>query len=76
MGLGPGRFDALCTYVREKAEAQGAAVIVWGAPGEKGAGFSVQADMQMLATLPAVLRNMADTIEGHKKDVHSGDGLN
>lgn len=74
MALGPGKYDALCTYVRETAKAEGAAVIVWG--GIEGQGFSVQASVDQLEKLPAILRNMADTIDGHKGDVHSGDGIN
>lgn len=38
MALGPGKYDDLCTYVREKAKAEGAIVIVYG--GERGQGFS------------------------------------
>lgn len=74
MALGPGKYDALCTYVRETAQAEGAAVIVWG--GIEGVGFSVQASVEQLNKLPAILRSMADTIEGHKGDVHSGAGNN
>jgi hypothetical protein len=76
MALGPGKYDALCTYVRETAKAEGAAIIVWGAPGEKGAGFSVQCTPPLLLTLPDVLRNMADTLQGHQKDPLPGDGIN
>lgn len=67
MAMGPGKYDALCTYVRETAKAKGAIVIV--IDGEKGFGFSVQASIEDMAKLPNVLREMADTIEGHKQDV-------
>lgn len=51
--------------MREHAEALLAAVVVIG--GKHGGGFSVQATphgLQTLAMLPALLRNMAEQIEG------------
>lgn len=61
MALGVGKYDDLCTYVRETAKAKGAAVIV--IEGEKGMGFSVQMPLNHLERLPAVLRKMADDAE-------------
>lgn len=40
MPIGPGKYDDLCTFVREKANAAAAVVVIVG--GNKGAGFSVQ----------------------------------
>ena len=45
MPIGPGKYDDLCTYVREASHAQGAIVIILN--GDRGAGFSVQADRSM-----------------------------
>ena len=59
--LGPGKYDELCTYVREQTKAAGVVVIVLG--GEDGHGFSVQAPLEVAATLPRLLRIMADSIE-------------
>ena len=65
MALGPGKYDDLCTYVREKAEAQGAIVIVYG--GNRGQGFSCQLPPHVVARVPDVLRQMADQIEADLK---------
>lgn len=55
--LGPGRYDSLCTQVREEAKAQGAIVIIIN--GERGSGVSCQADLQATLALPDVLEHMA-----------------
>lgn len=60
--MGPGKYDALCTLVREQAEAVLVAVIVMG--GNHGSGFAVQTvDPSLSARLPGILRDMADEIE-------------
>lgn len=61
MAHGPGKYDDLCTHVRETVGAVGAMVIVIG--GERGSGFSVQGPPELTAGLPVVLRGMADDIE-------------
>lgn len=66
MPVGPGKYDDLCTYVREQAEADGVIVIVYG--GNKGPGFSCQfSDLRLQAMVPAVLRDVAKQIEGKKQ---------
>jgi hypothetical protein len=63
MTLGPGRYDDLCTYVREQAgviNEGGVIVIVLG--GERGDGFSCQADAPTTLTLPHILQRIADEI--------------
>jgi hypothetical protein len=62
MALGPGRYDELATYVREQAQARAVVVIIIG--GDKGGGFSVQAEAGLVLPLPALLRSIADRIEG------------
>jgi hypothetical protein len=58
---GPGKYDDICTEVREKAEANTAIVIIIG--GKRGHGFSVQTHSQtLLPGIPHVLRNIADQI--------------
>lgn len=57
MPIGAGKYDALCTYVRERAQATGAIVIVIG--GTHGGGFSVQAPPDLAARLPQVLESVA-----------------
>jgi len=59
--IGPGRYDDLCTYVREKSGAPGAIVMVFGEAGRSG--FSCHASDDILFDLPAILRSMADQIE-------------
>lgn len=66
MAVGPGKYDDLATYVREKAEAKGVVLIVIGGP--EGPGFSVQGDLATMVMLPSMLRAMADQIEA---DLHS-----
>lgn len=62
MAIGPGKYDYLCTYVRESAQAEAVVVIVFG--GNKGPGFSVQATTPTAtAQLPKLLRMLADQIE-------------
>jgi hypothetical protein len=57
MPVGPGKYDDLCTLVREKAKADGAIVII--IRGEYGGGFSCQADLATTAALPDILENIA-----------------
>jgi hypothetical protein len=61
MALGPGKYDDLATYVREKAQAEGVVVVVF--KGNKGGGFSVQSKAGLVLPLPALLRTIADAIE-------------
>lgn len=57
MALGPGKYDDLCTQVREQLEADGVILVV--IRGKKGSGFSVQGTLQVIATLPDTLEHMA-----------------
>ncbi len=61
MTLGPGKYDDLCTEVRERSGARCAIVIIF--EGTHGPGFSCQGDILSLAKLPRVLRFLADQIE-------------
>lgn len=60
MPIGPGKYDHLCTYVREQANAEGAIVVILN--GDRGAGFSVQADLRAQLTLADLLEHMAKEI--------------
>jgi hypothetical protein len=57
MALGPGKYDDLCTMVREQAKAKGAVIIVLD--GEHGKGFSCQADLRATLALPDILESVA-----------------
>lgn len=62
MPVGPGKYDDLCTYAREQAQATAAMVIIVG--GKHGPGFAMQtADLRVQLALPQILRNIADEIE-------------
>jgi len=61
MPVGPGKYDDLCTKVREETNASGAIVLIFG--GAEGDGFSCQAPLDVTLKLPEVLRSMADQIE-------------
>lgn len=58
--IGPGKYDDLCTYVRENSGGFGAAVIV--IDGTNGMGFSIQMPPSGLIRLAGALRTMSDTI--------------
>lgn len=60
MAIGPGKYDDLCTLVREKANAEGAIVIILG--GDRGSGFSCQTSMTVLLQLCDVLDDMVKQI--------------
>lgn len=64
--IGPGKYDDLCQYVMEKAEAKGAIVAVIN--GNKGFGFSCHLTLEDTIKLPLVLRTMADQIEEDMKN--------
>lgn len=55
-----GKYDQLCTLVREAADAESAIVIVVN--GKLGSGFSVQATEDVLARLPDTLEHVAKAI--------------
>jgi hypothetical protein len=61
MALGPGKYDDLCTKLRTEAKAAGVLLVVLR--GDRGDGFSAQGPPEMLLTLAAMLRHVADEIE-------------
>jgi methylmalonyl-CoA mutase cobalamin-binding subunit len=69
MAEGPGKYDDLATYVREKAQADGVIVVVLG--GNKGPGFSAQiashTPVESMLTTVQVIRRVADQIEADAK---------
>jgi hypothetical protein len=64
MAFGPGKYDDLCTEVRNKTKARGAIVII--IDGEHGSGFSCQADLMVTLMLPEILEDMAKQIRESK----------
>jgi hypothetical protein len=61
MSDGLGKYDDLCTYVREQAKAMTAIIIVLD--GEHGSGFSLQSHVEnSRAFLPDLLETMAADI--------------
>ena len=65
MASGPGKYDDLCSYVREQAEAEAAFVIV--IRGNRGSGFSCQASPELALVLPDILEQVL-------RDMRAGDG--
>ena len=61
MTIGPGVYDDEATQVRESTSAKGVVLIVVG--GDRGSGFSCQAQEDVILDLPAVLRSLADQVE-------------
>lgn len=59
--IGPGKYDDLTTEVRERTKAEGVILIVL--KGDRGSGFSCQANVLVTMNLPEMLRSMADEIE-------------
>ena len=68
MALGPGKYDDLCTYVREQVgidvNVNGGGVVVMVLGGNRGSGFAVQADIATTLKLPDLLEHMAREIRG------------
>lgn len=56
----PGKYDDLCTMVREAAEAEGVLLIVIN--GNKGGGFSVQGTPLVILSVPDMLEFTASEI--------------
>jgi len=61
MALGPGKYDALATEVRAKAQAAGVVVLIFD--GNLGSGFSAQLSVELTLSVPKILRDMANQIE-------------
>jgi hypothetical protein len=60
--IGPGKYDDLCTLVRQRAgigREDGGGVIVIVLGGKRGNGFSCQADLMTTLTLPDLLEDIA-----------------
>jgi hypothetical protein len=59
--FGPGKYDDICTLVRERVgitDATGGGVIVIVLGGNKGNGFACQADAMTTLALPALLEHV------------------
>lgn len=54
---GPGKYDYLCTHVRQQAKARGVILIV--IEGEHGSGFSAQLPPELGGTIPEALVTVA-----------------
>ena len=64
MSWGPGKYDDICTEVREKTNAQGGVLLVI-LDGDKGSGFSCQTDLVGTIALADLLENVARQIREH-----------
>jgi hypothetical protein len=61
MPIGPGKYDDVCTDVRNRVKAKAAIVVILD--GNKGNGFSCQGYVDDILRLPQILRTMATEIE-------------
>ena len=70
MTFGPGKYDDFCTIVRRGVgmteESDGGCVVVIVMGGDRGTGFSIQADLEHAIRLPDILEEVARQI---RKDV-------
>ena len=58
MPIGPGKYDAICTYARVQSNASGAVLMILN--GKYGSGFSIQSTTAIKpATLADMLENLA-----------------
>lgn len=65
---GPGKYDALCTYVREQTNAGTVVLIIL--EGDDGHGFSVQTNIVHSRTfLPDLLETVAADIRANWKEI-------
>lgn len=60
MALGPGKYDAEVTELRERLKADGVILLVFG--GERGNGFSAQLPLQHTLAMPQILEQVAQQI--------------
>lgn len=66
MAVGPGKYDRVCTELREAMGADAVVVIILN--GKRGTGFSMQASPQAARAMPdlleVVVKGMRDDIKG------------
>lgn len=66
-GIGPGKYDEVCTVARGMTKAKAVIVIVFD--GINGSGFSVQAEDCMVTHLPELLERLATDIRAINQKV-------
>jgi hypothetical protein len=69
MTFGPGKYDDLCTFVADQAgiPVTGGAAIVIIVGGNRGSGFSIQADLRTTLSMPDMLESIAAQIRADMK---------
>jgi hypothetical protein len=67
MAYGPGKYSALCSQAMLDAKAVACVLVTLG--GEHGSGFEVVGQPGVVLDIPAILREMADSIERDEKKV-------
>lgn len=60
MPIGPGKYDDICTEIRERLGAEGVILVVYGADGTSG--FSAQLPLGMTLVIPDTLELLAKQI--------------
>lgn len=64
---GPGKYSALCAQAMAESKAVACILITLG--GELGSGFEVVGQPGVVLDIPALLREMADSIEKDEKSI-------
>jgi hypothetical protein len=67
MTIGAGKYDEEATLVQQRTKAKGVIVIVLG--GNQGEGFSCQATLEVVLTLPSMLRDIANQLEADTPNI-------
>jgi hypothetical protein len=67
--LGAGKYDDICSEIRNKTNAVGTILIVVN--GNRGSGFSCQMPYEELAKLPDVLIDVAESIKQDIKKIRT-----
>lgn len=74
MTIGPGKYDDLCSYVAQQVGivGTGGGVILIVMGGNKGHGFSCQADLATTLSIPDILEMTAQLVRDDMKMEASG----
>jgi hypothetical protein len=61
MPIGPGKYDDICSKIRQEVNAKGVVLLILG--GDKGDGFSCQAEKHLLECLRLCLEQSAEAMK-------------
>ena len=67
--IGAGVYDDLTTVIRDKTQAEGVVLMIFG--GNRGSGFSVQAPAEIMAKLPELLEAAAMGVRSDMEQIEA-----